>query len=312
MKGLEISELYYTQYGRPMLLERFGGLMQYVCAGLVGPGSECFGFDDDVSRDHDFDPGFCLFIPGDDVIDAATEWKLERAYAELPSEFMGLRKNRIVSGGAGRRGVIRTADFYRSKIGGKGFFDSVYNWFSVSDNYLAEAVNGKVFEDNYGEFTAVRNKLLDMPADVRLKKLAGRLYLAGQAAPYNFERAVKRGDEGAAQLALFEFFDQISAAVFLFNKKYRPFYKWTMRAMRELPELSEIEKDLVFLLSTSGYDHYLEKLNTIDRVFRTVSEFAVSHGYARRASGDVADLAFAINDLIKDHSLRNENILFGV
>ena len=312
MKGLEISELYYLRFGKPMLEESFGELTRYFCAGLAGSGSECFGFDDEISRDHDFDPGFCLFIPGEDIIDSAAEWKLERALAKLPEEFMGLKRSRVVSGGARRRGVIRTADFYGSRIGGPGFFDDVRNWFYVGDNYLAEAVNGRVFEDNYGEFTSIRERLLDMPSDVRLKKLAGRLYLAGQAAPYNYERAVKRGDEGAAQLALFEFYDHISSAVFLFNKKYRPFYKWTMRAMRELPELAGIEKDLTFLLSSPNDTLYAVKLETIGRIFDTVFGFALANGYTAKPCRDAAELAFDVNDLIKDNSLRNESILFGV
>lgn len=312
MNGLEISELYYKQFGRPMLEESFGDIMQYVCAGLVGAGSECFGFDDEVSGDHDLDPGFCLFIPGEDIVDSATEWKLERAYAKLPAEFMGIKRSRLVSGGAKRRGVIRTADFYRGRIGGMRFFDDPNSWFYVSDHYLAEAVNGRVFEDNYGEFTSIREKLLDMPEDVRLKKLAGRLYLAGQAAPYNYGRAVKRGDEGAAQLALFEFYEQISAAIFLFNRKYRPFYKWAMRAMRELPALAELEGGLVFLLSAPNRSCSGDKLETIEGIYRAITDFALKEGYTKKVPGDIAELAFDLNDAIRDNSLRNESILFGV
>ena len=66
MNGLELSRLYYQQLGRPMLEEKFGEYLPRIAAGLAGEGSECFGFDDDISRDHDFGPGFCIWLNKED------------------------------------------------------------------------------------------------------------------------------------------------------------------------------------------------------------------------------------------------------
>ena len=59
MKGLELARDYFERCGRPMLERDFPELMPFLAAGLCGSGSECFGWDDEVSRDHDFEPGFC-------------------------------------------------------------------------------------------------------------------------------------------------------------------------------------------------------------------------------------------------------------
>ena len=87
MKGIDLSEKFYNECGAPMIKNEFPDLEGVIAVGLVGAGSECFGFDDDISHDHDFEPGFCMFIPDEDVIDSRTEFRLERAYAKLPKVF---------------------------------------------------------------------------------------------------------------------------------------------------------------------------------------------------------------------------------
>ena len=61
-KGLDLCEAFFEEYGLPMLQSEFPAYLPYIAAGLVGEGSECFGFDDEISRDHDFGPGFCLWL----------------------------------------------------------------------------------------------------------------------------------------------------------------------------------------------------------------------------------------------------------
>ena len=62
MNGMELAERYYETYGRPMLHEKYPEYETRIAVGLVGEGSECFGFDDRISRDHDFGPAFCLWL----------------------------------------------------------------------------------------------------------------------------------------------------------------------------------------------------------------------------------------------------------
>ena len=66
MKGLELAETYYKEIGEPWLEREFPEYKKRICAGLVGAGSECFGFDDEYSRDHEFGPSFCLWLTKED------------------------------------------------------------------------------------------------------------------------------------------------------------------------------------------------------------------------------------------------------
>ena len=147
MNGLEISEAYFEAYGMPMLQRDFASLLPHVAAGLFGSGSECFGFDDELSRDHDFDPGFMLLLPGEDVVDRKQEFALERAYAALPREFEGVARPKMAPVGGPRRGVMRMADFLAEKTGSADGALTVDQWLAVPSFALAEAVNGKVFYD---------------------------------------------------------------------------------------------------------------------------------------------------------------------
>ena len=95
MQGLELARRYYEAYGIPMIAEQFPECAGVIAAGLTGSGSECYGYDDEISRDHDFEPGFCLFLPGEEIVDRRTEFRMERAYARLPGEFEGFRRQKM-------------------------------------------------------------------------------------------------------------------------------------------------------------------------------------------------------------------------
>ena len=204
MKGLELSRLFYEEYGIPLLRE-FPQEAPHIAVGLCGSGSECFGYDDELSTDHDFEPGFCLFLPDEEIIDSRTAFRLERAYAKLPRVYLGYHRSTLSPVGGNRHGVIRLADFLTDKTGTPDGQLSLQGWFSVPEQSLAEVTNGRLFRDDSGRFTAVRETLSYLPEDVRLKKLAGHLLLMGQAGQYNYRRCVIRGETAAAQLAVTEF-----------------------------------------------------------------------------------------------------------
>jgi len=54
MKGMELAKAYFEEYGIQMIEGQFGEYKGKIAAGLVGEGSECLGFDDEFSQDHDF------------------------------------------------------------------------------------------------------------------------------------------------------------------------------------------------------------------------------------------------------------------
>ena len=310
MKGLELSKSYFEAYGLPMLREQFPALLPYVCAGLTGSGSECFGFDDDISTDHDFEPGFCLFLPGEDTVSRRDAFLLERAYDKLPREFRGYRRGLMGPVGGSRRGVLRTAEYFMEKAGTPDGHLSFAQWLSTPDYALAEAVNGEIFYDGLGEVTAIRERLSRYPEDIRKKKLAAQLLLMAQSGQYNYMRCLKHGETGAAQLAVTEFVRHGMQAVFLLNNVYMPYYKWSFRAMRALPRLSLLAELMEYLLTTdNGPEMAPDKQNVMEGMAADVIDELQRQGLTQAICGDLEKHAYSVQDGIADGEIRNLHIL---
>lgn len=312
MKGLELAKQYYETHGKPLLETQFPAVMPYIAIGLAGSGSECYGYDDDTSRDHDFEPAFCLFLPAEDVVDRQTAFQLERAYAKLPKEFLGVQRPPLHPVGGNRHGVVRMADFFAEKIGSPDGVLSLEHWFAVPEHGLLEATNGAVFADPYGRFTAIRERLRQFPEDVRRKKLAGHLLLMGQAGQYNYARCVARGDTAAAQLAVFEFTQSALHVIYLLNRAYMPYYKWQFRGLRDLARLGTLADDLEWLISHGNDEHdAARKTAMIEQICTAVAEEVRAQGLTASSGSEMEPLAYALNDTVTDPVLRNHHILYG-
>ena len=237
MKGLELAEKYYEAIGREMLLNKYPEYFGRMAIGLVGQGSECFGFDDEISTDHDFGPAFCIWLNQQDF--QTIGFKLMMDYDKLPKEFMGVPARIVTTNGGGRVGVHETGMFYQNFIGNKKAPENLLEWLYIPEGYLATATNGKVFVDNLGEFSEIRGKLLEFyPEDVRKKKIAARAAVMAQSGQYNYGRCASRGETAAAQLAAFEFVKSALHVIFLLNCTYMPYYKWSFRALGESPRFA--------------------------------------------------------------------------
>ncbi len=313
MKGLELSKAYYLEYGEPMLKESFPDILSHLAIGLVGSGSECFGYDDEISRDHDFEPGFCIFLPDEETLDSKTAFSLERAYAHLPQEYMGVQRNRIRPVGGNRNGVMRRDAFYLSKCGSPTGDLTDEQWLLTPESALLEAVNGEVFYDGDGLFSKIRERLSYYPEEIRLKKLAGYLLTMGQAGQYNYQRLLKRGETGAAQLAIHTFTDAALHVIFLLNRRYMPYYKWQFRALSDLQELSELSESLEYLISSDN-DENRRRLKTemIEDIALLVIKRLKEEGLTDADCADLEKHAYSVNDRIRNEKIRNMHIFTGV
>lgn len=265
-KNLNICKRFYEQYGAAMIHEAFAEYEQRIAVGLVGEGSDCFGFDDEISEDHDYGLGFCMWLTKADYeeIGITLNQAYQRLLREHAEEFL-LQEDVIAVGktadssGSGevsvnkfmdaRRGVFVIGDFYE-RILGIGLDDAVENrdginsvlteqlWLQIAEDKLATAVNGMVFRDDAGIFTQIRSALLAYyPERVWTLRLAWKLHDFAQYAQSNYARMMARQDYVTAGLCVAEGMKSAMELAYLLNRTYAPYYKWMRKGMQGLRTL---------------------------------------------------------------------------
>lgn len=207
----------------------FKDLYPKICLALVGKGSECYGFDDDISSDHDYGNRLLILLPDYEYI----EYSKKLMY-ELSKNF----KEKFE--------IYRIKDFYKFYTSFDEGPKSIEEFRKVSEEYLSVVTNGEVFLDNLGEFSKIRKRLLaHYDKDLSLKYMALYLNKMAQAGQYNFSRCLKRNDIVGANFALTEFIENYIYFVHIINKKYTPFYKWRFKSCKSLNILGEYSCEIL-------------------------------------------------------------------
>lgn len=265
--GMQLAKSYWQTYGKPLLDQpKFAKYKNRIAAGLVGHGSECYGFDDEISRDHDFGPGFCLWLTDEDYAKIGED--LQAAYDSLPQEYAGFGSREETPRaksceGSKRVGVFSISEFFENITGfaTAPSQNEPHLWLSLSEPTLAAATNGQIFADPLGEFSKTRQSFKLMPDDVRISIISRRLGMMAQAGQYNVPRMLARKDGAAAWLSINEFVRATASIVFLLNNPisagYLPYYKWQFAALRKLSNrmasrLSGVENQLESLMRLSS------------------------------------------------------------
>lgn len=305
MQGIQLAKQYYEAFGQAMLQEQFANVYDRIAVGLVGEGSECLGFDDAISQDHDFEPGFCLWITAEDA--AKFGFRLERAYAKLPKTFLGYTRAPLSPVGGNRHGVQIIEEFYEKFLGTPDAPETWEHWLQIPPATLRSAVSGQVWKDELGVFSQIRSKLLQgYPEDVRRKKLAAHCIMMNQSGQYNLGRCLARGETGAAQLCAAEFVRHAISAIYLVNNVYEPFYKWAFRGMRDLPLLSGLEALLTALPIADDKPTLVEEIASVfAQVFR-------EQGLSDAADNALCSHAYAITNKIQNVHIRNMHVMDGI
>ena len=307
MRGMELAKAYYGEYA-DTLRGQFPQYANRMAFGLVGEGSECYGYDDQISQDHDFGPGFCVWITRDTARAIGND--LQAAYEALPREYMGYTRQTTAEG-AGRVGVIPIDRFYARFTNCTDVPATNLEWLRIPERFLSIATNGEVFSDPEGEFTRIRSMLQQFyPQEVLRKKIAARAAIMSQSGQYNFPRCVNRGENEAAYFSCGEFIKAALSMLFLLERKYMPFYKWAFRKTSEFTICSAQAAELKKLISLgNGREDAAAKQQIIESVCAAVAGLLSSQGFSNTTDPFLQAHLPSIMGGIQDPQIRGLHVM---
>ena len=261
-----------------MIHEKFPDYEERIAVGVCGEGSDCLGYDDAVSQDHDYGIGFCMWLTAEDH--DAIGGPLQEAYRALigPSEASRLDF---------RRGVCTIAGFYQRTLGipvEEGFRGlTAGQWFHTEEYQLNTAVSGRVFRDDLGIFSGIRRELSAYyPNPIWKMRLANAAHDFAQYAQANYGRSMGRGDLVAAELCKAKGIEAAMNMAFLMERIYGPYYKWKYRALQDLAGYGELAEILCQISVTGsqvsaweGYTYDPRRINLSDQVEMLFEKAAV-------------------------------------
>lgn len=243
VSNLERSRTFYEKYGKAMLHEKFADYEDRIAVGMVGEGSDCFGYDDKISTDHDYEIGFCMWLLQSDYEEIGEE--LQREYEKLIQTY--LQEDGVNLFLSNRRGIFGVNDFYNRILGTDMDYEKMVEsgvadksgipYESIAEYQLATATNGEIFADKQGVFTGIRECLLKYyPQAVWRRKLAQSLHDFAQYGQSNYARMMARKDYVTARICVGKAMESAMDLVYLLRKTYAPYYKWKRKGLEVLAE----------------------------------------------------------------------------
>lgn len=234
--GIDLSRAYCIEVVAPLIAARLPRLR--FTAGRLGAGSDVLGFDDEISRDHDWGLRLSVLTPHDAIgpVQAALA-------AELPESFRGHPTRFAFTGETEEHHHVEvdsTAGFLDAHLG----FDpragiSAGDWLSLSGQAVLEVTAGPIFIDRLGELVSARRLLEWYPDDIWRYVLASGWDRIGQELPL-MRRAADVGDDMGSRIIAARLSQIVLHLAFMIERRWPPYAKWFGTAFQRLPGAGDV------------------------------------------------------------------------
>jgi len=237
--GCELARRFYADVVGPLLTRAMPGLRY--AAGRLGSGSDVLGFDDAMSRDHDWGCRLTLLVdePDKDAVPQVSQL-LER---ELPESYLGFPVRFPLTwdpSSSHRVDVATVAGFATGRLGidpAAGL--PALDWLILTGQSVLEVTAGPVFADRTAELARVRAALRWYPPDVERYVLAAGWQRVSQEMPF-VGRTATGGDELGSRVLSARLADDLMWLAFALSRRWPPYPKWRGRAFLSLPAAADL------------------------------------------------------------------------
>jgi hypothetical protein len=262
MQGIELSRRFYADIVRPWLSGVAPGLPH--SAALIGYGSELLGFDDEMSRDHNWGPRIHIFLRHDRFDEHAH--RLVSAFSTVaPASFLGepigwrRRPNPPAGGeeavGALEHGLeVHTLEGTLERLLAVRSVDNLTSlqWLGFAEQRLLAFTAGAVFHDEDARLTKAREQLAYLPGDVWLYKIACQWRRIAEEQAF-VGRAGQVGDDLGSRVVAGRLARDVMRMAFLLERRYAPYAKWFGSAFARLPMSEALSPHLKRALLADGW-----------------------------------------------------------
>lgn len=256
IKGLELSESFFNE-NKALLFKKIpSNAIEYITIGLFGFGSECYGVDDEISEDHDFDQGFIILV--EDSVPLIDFLKIKQAYECLPKLY-----KRFCLLNQTKHGVHYMKE-YLNYLG-------VNDIKNISDESKALLLNGKLFYQGFAStfanlrYDIRKNSNYDFLIDLSLKALEINKYI-----PYNLKRSLDRGDLYTFKSLKNNLVNHLIEFYYIYHKMYLPHDKLRLKLM---DNNSIIKKWIYYILDHDDISKLYEEISA--KIIETLHNFNV-------------------------------------
>lgn len=285
MQGTELSKSFYDGVVRPWLAEAFPDLQHD--AGIFGYGSELLGFDDEMSRDHNWGPRVQLVVTEADFAAHATAI-VDGFDAAKPETFLGEPigyRSRphppiVADDALGRfnhgvevftaAGVLRT----RLALDPKATLDAP-TWLSLPEQRLLELTAGEIFHHGLGDLARLKETFGRCPRDVTLYKLAAQWRRISDEQAF-VGRAGYVGDDLGSRIICARLARDIMRICFLLEGRYAPYAKWFGSAFARLAIAGELSPTLSAALAADSWE---QRQTLLSKAYLVVAKMHARAGF---------------------------------
>ena len=253
MQGIELSRRFYADIVRPWLRDAAPDLAH--AAALGGYGSELLGFDDEMSRDHNWGPRVHIIVDGDSFERHAR--RLVTAFSGVaPAEFLGepigwrSRPHPPANGAESAGAIEHGLEFHTLESVLEDHFalrsvDSLeaLQWLGFAEQKLLAFTSGTLFHDDLGRLTQARERLAYFPDDVWFYKIACQWRRIAEEQAF-VGRAGQVGDDLGSRVIAARLVRDVMGMGFLLERRYAPYAKWFGSGFARLPISKRLEPHL--------------------------------------------------------------------